>query len=90
MTEQGNPLSAVTRITSQEFLKHVPLMKAQTSTLETKQIMIERGSPLFAVKSIPPDTEKWLRKNYTKTFTTTRAMRPSVRPTTASTTSAMT
>ena len=46
--ERGNPLSAVTQITSQEFPKHVPLMKAQTSTLETKQIMIEWGNPLSA------------------------------------------
>ena len=36
MIERGNPLSAVTQITSQEFPRHVPLMKAQTSTLETK------------------------------------------------------
>ena len=49
MIERGNPLSAVTQITSQEFPKHVPLMKAKFSTLETKQIMIERGNPLSAV-----------------------------------------
>ena len=49
MIERGNPLSAVTQITSQEHPKHVHLMKAQTSTLETKQIMIERGNPLSAV-----------------------------------------
>ena len=52
MIERGNPLSAVTQITSQEFPKHVPLMKAQTSTLETKQIMIERGNPLSAVSQV--------------------------------------
>ena len=42
MIERGHPLSAVTQVTSQELPKHVPLIKAQTSTLETKQIMIER------------------------------------------------
>ena len=47
-----NPLSAVTEITSQEIPKHVPLMKAQTSTLETKQIMKERGNPLSAVTQV--------------------------------------
>ena len=52
MIERGNPLSAVTQITSQEFPKHVPLMKAQASTLETKQFMIERGNPLSAVTQV--------------------------------------
>ena len=51
MIERDNPWSAVTQITSQEFPKHVPLMKAQTS-LETKQIMIERGNPLSAVTQV--------------------------------------
>ena len=36
MTERRHPLSAVTQVTSQEPPKHVPLMKAQISTLETK------------------------------------------------------
>ena len=36
----GNPLL------KQEQPKHVPLMKAQASPLETKQFMIERGNPL--------------------------------------------
>ena len=31
---------------------HVPLMTARTSTLHMKQIMIERGNPLFAVMQI--------------------------------------
>ena len=35
------------------------------------------------VKSIPPNTENWLRKLYDKTTTMTRAMRTSMRPTTA-------
>ena len=38
----GHPLFAVTQVTRKVPLKHVPLMKARTSTLETKQIMIER------------------------------------------------
>ena len=42
MIERGHPLSAVTQGTSQELPKHVPLMKAQSSTLETKQIIVER------------------------------------------------
>ena len=46
----GHPWSAVTQVTSQEPPKHVHLMKAQTSTLKTKQIMIERGHPLSALK----------------------------------------
>ena len=33
-------------VVSQTVPKHVPLMKAQASTLETKQFIIERGSPL--------------------------------------------
>ena len=52
MIERGNPLSAVTQVTSQELPKHVPLMKAQTSTLETTQIMIERRNPLSAVTQV--------------------------------------
>ena len=39
-------------LTSQEPPKHVPLMKAQPSTSETKQITIERRNPLFAVTQV--------------------------------------
>ena len=42
----------VGQVTSQEPPKHVPLMNAQTSTLETKQIMIELGNPLSAVTQV--------------------------------------
>ena len=49
MTERGNPLFAVTQVTRKEHPKHVSFMKARTSTLETKQIMIERGNPLFVL-----------------------------------------
>ena len=38
----GHPLFSVTQVARKEPPKHVPLMKARTSTLETKQIMIER------------------------------------------------
>ena len=38
----GNPLFAVTQVTRKVPPKHVPLMKARTSTLKMKQIMIER------------------------------------------------
>ena len=50
--ERWHPLFAVTQVTRKEPPKHVPLMKARTSTLETKQIMIERGHPLFAVTQV--------------------------------------
>ena len=36
----------------QELPKHVPLMQARTSTLKTKQIMIDLGNPLSAVEPI--------------------------------------
>ena len=52
MIERWHPLSAVTQVTSQEPPKHVPLMKAQPSTSETKQIMIERNNPLSAVTQV--------------------------------------
>ena len=52
MKERGNPLSAVTQITSQEHPKHVHLMTARASTLTIKQHMIERGNPLSAVTQI--------------------------------------
>ena len=32
--------------------KHVPLMKAQTSTVETKRFMTELGNPLSAVAQV--------------------------------------
>ena len=49
MTERRRPLSAVTQITSQGPPKHVHLMTARASTLNFKQIMIERGNPWSAV-----------------------------------------
>ena len=52
MIERGNPLSAVTQITSQERLKHVHLMTARSSTLNIKWHMIERSNPLSAVTQI--------------------------------------
>ena len=84
MTERGNPLSAVTRITSQEFPKHVHLMKAQTSTLETKQIMIERGNPLSAVTQVTSQVtsnqcwtrgEHWLPNTWIATFCSENKLR---------------
>ena len=59
MIERGHPLSAVTQIRSQELPKHVPLMKAQTSTFKIKQHMIERRNPLLAVtQSHEPGNEQ--------------------------------
>ena len=52
MIARGNPLFAVTQVTSQELHQNVPLMKAHTSTLETKLIMIEQSNPLSAVTQV--------------------------------------
>ena len=42
----GQPVVSCHTNMCQTVPKHVPLMKAQASTLETKQFMIERGNPL--------------------------------------------
>ena len=41
--------ATVTQIMCQTVPKHVPLMKAQASTLVTKQLMIEKGNPVQTV-----------------------------------------
>ena len=46
MIERCNPLLKHTQIMCQMVPKHVLFMKAQASTLETKQFVIERGNPL--------------------------------------------
>ena len=46
MIERGNPLLKQTQKMCQMVAKHVLVMKAEASTLETKQFVIERGNPL--------------------------------------------
>ena len=66
MIERGDPLSAVTQITSQEPPKHVLLMTARASTLKIKQHMIERRHPLSAVTQVTSQVTSnqcWTRVN---------------------------
>ena len=56
--ERRNPLFALTQVTRKVLPKHVPLMTARTSTLETKQIMTERRNPLFAVTQVTSKVTK--------------------------------
>ena len=61
----------VEQIMCQMVPKHVPLMKAQISTLETKQIMKERGHTLSAVTLVTSQvTSKqcWTRWTWTSEY----------------------
>ena len=48
------------------------------------QKILDEAQWMITVNTIPPNTEKWLRKFYMKTMATVSAMRTSVRRTTAS------
>ena len=50
--KRKNQLIVVTQITHKMFPKHVLLMKARTSTLKMKQIMMERRNPWFSVTQV--------------------------------------
>ena len=55
MIERRHSLFAVTQVTRKVPHKHVHLVTARASKLKIKQIMTERGHPLFAVNEVNID-----------------------------------